>query len=104
MTTEPESHSVYVRRQSHWWISPLPTNATRCPTFWVQPYSWEVPKKRKRPGAGPLWAERGHLELAKITQPLMMANASQKEAMNMEYDYKVTGQIIGHIRVKEFML
>ena len=67
--------------------------------FGLQPYS----KKRKRSDAGPLWAERGNLVLAKITQPLMVANANQKGALNMEYDYKVTGQIIGCIRVQRGM-
>lgn len=33
----------------------------------------------------------------------MMANANQKGALNMEYDYKVTGQIIGRIRVQRGM-
>lgn len=33
----------------------------------------------------------------------MMADANQKGTLNMEYDYKVTGQIIGHIRVQHKM-
>ncbi len=33
----------------------------------------------------------------------MMANANQKGALSMNYDYSVVGQIIGHIRVQREM-
>ena len=33
----------------------------------------------------------------------MMANANQKGALSMNYDYRVVGQIIGRIRVQREM-
>lgn len=37
-------------------------------------------------------------DLAKITSPLMKANAYQKGVSDMDYNYKIVGQIIGGIR------
>ncbi len=74
------------------------------------PYVGEVPRLLEKapraagvPARGQPWTKRDGLKFAKNTRPLMMANANQKGALIMNYDYRVTGQIIGRLRVQREM-
>ena len=48
-----------------------------------------------------MWAKQREADLAKITSPLMKANAYQKGVSDMNYNYKIVGQIIGGIRGRQ---